>query len=115
MLRHLQEADKRHTLIHNDSCHPQEPELAAITFFINRRDAYSLTDTNKTKENKVINHILHNNKYVTGIHLKSHNQSPQYTSHTQNQVGTDHIHWQRDHIYHKTIKKYLSQDSLHNT
>jgi hypothetical protein len=52
------------TLIPNDPCHPQEHKLAAIRFLINRRDTYSLSDTSKAKE-KVINHILHNNKYNT--------------------------------------------------
>jgi hypothetical protein len=51
------------TIIPNDSCHPVQHKLAAIRFLTNRRDAYSLDDTNKQIENKIINQILRNNKY----------------------------------------------------
>jgi DNA-directed RNA polymerase subunit L len=45
-----------------ESCHPAQHKLAAIRFVTNRRDTYSLDDTNKQIENKIINQILHNNK-----------------------------------------------------
>jgi hypothetical protein len=38
------------TIIPNGSCHPAQHKLAAIWFLTNRRDTYSLDDTNKQIE-----------------------------------------------------------------
>jgi hypothetical protein len=51
------------TVIPCDSCHPAQHKLAAFRFLTNRRDTYSLDDTNKQIENKIINQILRNDQY----------------------------------------------------
>jgi len=49
-------------IIPNDSCHPPEQKLAAITCLINRLSTYPMNETNKRKEYNIIKQIIRNNK-----------------------------------------------------
>ena len=51
----------------NDSSHPQEYKLAAITCLANRMETYNFSGTNKEKENNTIKQMLYNNKYDTPL------------------------------------------------
>jgi hypothetical protein len=52
------------TIIHSNSCHPNEQKIAAIRYLNNRINTYALSEKNKTKKD-VIEAILHNNGYHT--------------------------------------------------
>jgi hypothetical protein len=45
------------TIIHNNSCHPNEHKISAINYLINRMNTYQLTPENKALENVIINEI----------------------------------------------------------
>jgi hypothetical protein len=55
------------TIIPKHWCHSLELKSTAINFLTNRPDTYILNDDSKTKENNIIKHILHNNKYDNAI------------------------------------------------
>jgi len=54
-------------IIPNDSWHPPEHKLAAITYLTNCLSTNPRNETNTRKENDTIQQILHNNKYDTRI------------------------------------------------
>jgi len=54
-------------IIPNDSCHPTEQKLAAIRYFTNRINTYSLDHTEKQTETNVVKQIVGNNKFDTSI------------------------------------------------
>ena len=54
-------------IIPNDSCHPTEQKFAAIRYFTNRINTYSLDHKEKQKETNVIKQIVSNNKFDTSI------------------------------------------------
>jgi hypothetical protein len=71
------------TIIPNDSNHPIEQKMAAIRYYANRIQTYSLGPVAKTQETNTIKQILQNNKYNPEIlttltsnitHLSKHHQ-----------------------------------------
>jgi len=54
-------------IIPNDSCHPIEQKLAAIRYFTNRINTYSLDNTEKQAETNIVKQIVNNNKFDTSI------------------------------------------------
>ena len=54
-------------IIPNDSCHPTEQKLAAIRYFTNRINTYSLDHTEKQAETIIVKQIVNNNKFDTSI------------------------------------------------
>jgi hypothetical protein len=55
------------TIIPNDSCHPLEQKLAAVSYFANRIHTYNLDHLQKQKENDTLKQSIHNNKYNTSL------------------------------------------------
>jgi hypothetical protein len=51
------------SIIPSDSCHPTEHKYAAIRYLHNRMNTYQLFRDEMEKENKIIQDILHNNRY----------------------------------------------------
>jgi len=58
---------KADIIIPNDSCHPTEQKLAAIRYFTNRVNNYSLDHTEKQTETNIVKQIINNNKFDTSI------------------------------------------------
>ena len=58
------------SIIPIDSCHPTEHNYAAIRYLHNRLNSYQLSHEKREKESKIIQDILHNNRYNTSV-LKS--------------------------------------------
>jgi len=54
-------------IIPNDSCHPIEQKLAAIRYFTNRINTYSLDNTEKQAETNIVKQIINNNKFDKSI------------------------------------------------
>jgi len=50
-----------------NSCHPTEQKLAAIRYFTNRINTYSLYHTEKQTETNIVKQIVNNNKFDTSI------------------------------------------------
>jgi hypothetical protein len=64
------------SIIHNDSCHPNEHKKSAINYLINRMNTYPLTHTNKDQEQIIIKEILKKNGYQQSIiHHKHKNKT----------------------------------------
>jgi hypothetical protein len=74
------------SIIHNDSCHPNEHKKSATNYLINRMNTYPLTQENKENELTIINEILKNNGYqqpsTTCKHINKATINPTQT--TQN-------------------------------
>jgi hypothetical protein len=51
------------SIIHNESCHPNEHKRSAINYLVNRMNMYPLTQENRDQELTTINEILKNNEY----------------------------------------------------
>jgi len=54
-------------IIPNDSCHPTEQKLVAISYFTNRINTYDLDDARKQIETNTVKQIIRNNKFNTSI------------------------------------------------
>jgi hypothetical protein len=64
------------SIIHNDSCHPNEHKKSVINYLINHVNTYSLTQTNKDQEQTIIKEILKKNGYQQSfIHCKCKNKA----------------------------------------
>jgi hypothetical protein len=51
------------TIIPQDPCHPDEHKMSAIRYLQNRNTKYVLTPESRQRENRIIDHILQDNKY----------------------------------------------------
>ena len=54
-------------IIPNDSCHPREHKMAAISYMYNRMNTYHLPPEKWQNENNNIQQILRNNGYRTTV------------------------------------------------
>jgi tRNA/tmRNA/rRNA uracil-C5-methylase (TrmA/RlmC/RlmD family) len=82
------------TIIHNNSCHPNEHKRSAINYLSNRMNTYHLTPENKAQENAIINAILTNNGYEQLITHPNHKHTSPNTN-SKNKMGNFHIPWPR--------------------
>jgi hypothetical protein len=46
------------SIMHNDSCHPNEHKKSAINYLINRMNTYPISQVNKDHEQTIINETL---------------------------------------------------------
>jgi hypothetical protein len=75
------------TIIHNNSCHPNEHKRSGINYLINRMNIYQLTPENKVQEEAIINQILTSNGYQQHTTHQKHKHNPKH------KVGNFHISW----------------------
>jgi hypothetical protein len=65
------------TIIHNDSCHPNEHKKSPLNYLINRMNTYPLTQDNKKQEQIIIKELLKKNGYQQSITNYKHTNFPQ--------------------------------------
>ena len=70
------------SIIPIDSCHPIKHKYAAICYLQNRLNSYQLSHEKREKESKIIQDILHHNRYNTSV-LKSISNSKKHKNGTE--------------------------------
>jgi hypothetical protein len=85
------------SIIHNDSCHPNEHKKLAINYLINHMNTYSLTHRNKNLEQTIIKEILKNRYQQSIINHKHINKTHKNLSQATQEIQKEKEKWQLSH------------------